>query len=90
MENKYRKHVIIEDIEKYPIMVAYLQVKKFESKAVYHMFDRINYDDYNPGTCYLPIPKQVDKVGSFLPSVDPLLNDQSFYQRISNHADLGK
>ena len=38
-------------------MVASLQVKIIDSKAVDHVFYRSNSDGYNPGKFYLPIPK---------------------------------
>ena len=39
VENKYRTHVIFEDIEDYPMMVASLQVISIESKSVDHVFE---------------------------------------------------
>ena len=90
VEKKYKKHVIIEDIEVYSMMVASIQVIIIWSKWVNHVFERSNFDDYKPGTCYLPITKQADEVGSILESVDPLLNDQKLYQGMGNHADLVK
>ena len=71
-EKKYRKHAIIENIEEHSMMLSTLQVRSIESKSVDHVFDRSTSYDYNPGTCYLPIPKQAGEVGIILVSVDPL------------------
>ena len=46
MDNKYSKHVVIEDIEEDPMMLASLQVRIVDSKAVYNVFERINSDYY--------------------------------------------
>ena len=90
VEKKYRKHVIIEDIEEDPMMLPYIQVRSIEYKALDNVFDRIASDDHNPGTCHLKMTKQADEVGNIPASVDPLLNDKTLYQRMSNRADLGK
>ena len=50
--------MIIENIEEDPIMAATLQVISIECEEVDHFFERSTSNDYNPGTCYLPIPKQ--------------------------------
>ena len=50
MDKKYRNHVIIENIEEYPMMLASLQVIIIESKAVDNLFEGSASDYYKPGT----------------------------------------
>ena len=48
-----------------------------------------NKKDY-PKPVYTRVPEEVDKISSVLSSIDPLPDDKTLYDRLSNRCELGK
>ena len=79
LEKKDRQSIMLSDIKADPMMVASLQISKYESNVI----DKIIYQSTTNTETKLPynIPRAVDQVSSVLASVDPLLNETKMYER---------
>ena len=90
VSNENRKKIILSDIEQNERMVSSAVLSGLETRLIDKVLDSADFERNAPRQVYLSIPRQADEIYSVLASVDPLLNDQTLYNRMHEQAKLSR
>jgi hypothetical protein len=90
IEEKHRKRIILSDIEDDTAMAASVKIGSVETRLVDQAFERDLDDFERPKQPYLEIWRAADQVFSVLATIDPILNDETLWERLHERAELGK
>ena len=65
-----------------------MEISPIERKAIEVIFNSVE-DEKRESNIFPDIPQQSDEVGSIMNNVNPILNDQTFLQRLIERAEIG-
>jgi hypothetical protein len=88
VEKKYRKRILLSEIKEDEAMSVSMTICSIESRLIDRILEYDSEEQVSP--CYELVPRAADQVSSVLASVDPLLNDQTLYHRLTEQANLGR
>ena len=89
VEPKHRQSILLCDIEEDAEISAACYIGHVESQAVINLIQQSD-DDGDDDTHQSTLNyKEDDEVASVLHTVNPLLNDETLYERLSNRKELG-
>ena len=78
LEKKDRQRIMLSYIEADPMMIASLQISKYESNVIDNIIDQ--YTTKTKANILYNISRYSDQVSNVLASVEPLLNETTMYE----------
>ena len=82
VEPKNRQTIMLSEVEEDPEIAAACYIGHVESQRVIELLDRNTVDEHDsPNTT---VKKEKDEIASVLLNVNPLLTDESLYERLNN------
>ena len=88
VEPKNRQTILLSEVKEDIDIAAAYYIEYVESQSVIELLNRnIVYEYDSPNTT---IPKGIDKIASILCKVNPLLTDESLYDRVSNRNEVSQ
>ena len=87
---KERGQVLLSDIKEDAALAVSVKISSVKTTAIDNVFENHALPNEETHPRWKQIPRASDQVSSLLTSVSPTLNDQSFFQRLTTRAYLGK
>ena len=84
VSKEHRHQILLADIDQNEHMVSSATISAVETRLIDKVLESAGTHRI-PQTVYPAIPRHADEVSSVLASIDPLLNDQTLYERSKPH-----
>ena len=90
VEPKDRQTILLSELEEDAEMTAACFVGHVESQAVIQLLQKQGITNIDVPYHYTLFPKDIDEVASVLTQLNPLLTDESLYQRLDSRNKLSQ
>ena len=90
VEPKDRKTILLCEVEEDTRIAASASIGAVENRRIDKVFEGYSSDYDGTKPQFQSVPREADEVSSVLAGVNPILNDEFLYARMSQQAELGR